>query len=79
MFTGIIESLGVVKNVRKENENLHITVECNFTDELKIDQSVAHNGVCLTIVNINENEYTVTAIKKRLINLILNMLKFAIC
>ncbi|MBP9599874.1 MAG: riboflavin synthase [Lutibacter sp.] len=64
MFTGIIESLGVVKNVRKENENLHITVECNFTDELKIDQSVAHNGVCLTIVNINENEYTVTAIKE---------------
>ena len=57
MFTGIIESLGVVKNVRKENENLHITVECNFTDELKIDQSVAHNGVCLTIVNINENEF----------------------
>lgn len=64
MFTGIIESLGVVKNLVKENENLHITIESNFTSELKIDQSVAHNGVCLTIVAINGNEYTVTAIKE---------------
>ena len=64
MFTGIIESLGIVKNVVKENENLHITVECDFTNELKIDQSVAHNGVCLTIVDIKNKEYTVTAIKE---------------
>ena len=64
MFTGIIESLGIVKNVVKENENLHITIESNFTSELKIDQSVAHNGVCLTIVAINGKEYTVTAIKE---------------
>ena len=66
MFTGIIESLGVVKNIIKEGENLNITVESDFTSELKIDQSIAHNGVCLTIVNINNNEYTVTAIKETL-------------
>ncbi len=64
MFTGIIESLGIVKNIVKEGENLHITIESNFTNELKIDQSVAHNGVCLTIVNIKDKEYTVTAIKE---------------
>ncbi len=66
MFTGIIESLGIVKNIIEEGENFHITIESNFTSELKIDQSVAHNGVCLTIVNINGNEYTVTAIKETL-------------
>ncbi|WP_456462341.1 riboflavin synthase [Lutibacter sp.] len=66
MFTGIIETLGVVKNIINEGENIHITIESNFTSELKIDQSIAHNGVCLTIVNINGNEYTVTAIKETL-------------
>ncbi|MFK5958340.1 MAG: riboflavin synthase [Lutibacter sp.] len=66
MFTGIIESLGVVKNIVKEGENFHITIESDFTSELKIDQSVAHNGVCLTTVNIKDNEYTVTAIKETL-------------
>ncbi|NOR28718.1 MAG: riboflavin synthase [Lutibacter sp.] len=66
MFTGIIESLGIVKNIVQDGENFHITIESNFTSELKVDQSVAHNGVCLTIVNINENEYTVTAIKETL-------------
>ena len=64
MFTGIIESLGVVKNIVKEGDNLHVTIESNFANELKIDQSVAHNGVCLTIVNIKDKEYTVTAIKE---------------
>lgn len=64
MFTGIIESLGIVKNLVKEKDNLHITIESSFTDELKIDQSIAHNGVCLTIVAINGKEYTVTAIKE---------------
>jgi len=64
MFTGIIESLGVVKNIVKEGDNLHVTIESNFTNELKIDQSVAHNGVCLTIVKIKDKEYTVTAIKE---------------
>ncbi len=66
MFTGIIETLGVVKNIINEGENIHITIESNFTSELKIDQSIAHNGVCLTIVSINGNEYTVTAIKETL-------------
>ena len=66
MFTGIIESLGTVKNIVQEGENFHITIESDFTSELKIDQSVAHNGVCLTTVDINKDEYTVTAIKETL-------------
>ncbi len=66
MFTGIIESLGIVKNIVQEGENFHLTIESDFTSELKIDQSVAHNGVCLTTVNIKDNEYTVTAIKETL-------------
>lgn len=66
MFTGIIESVGFVKNLKQEKENLHITIESNFTSELKIDQSIAHDGVCLTIVNIEDKEYTVTAIKETL-------------
>ncbi|WP_372766295.1 riboflavin synthase [Lutibacter sp.] len=66
MFTGIIESVGIVKNLKKEGENLHITIESNFTPELKIDQSIAHNGVCLTIVNLKGKEYKVTAIKETL-------------
>ncbi|NLP57703.1 riboflavin synthase [Lutibacter sp. B1] len=66
MFTGIIESLGTVKNIVKEGENIHITIESDFTSELKVDQSIAHDGVCLTIVNINNKEYTVTAIKETL-------------
>ncbi|PKP09604.1 MAG: riboflavin synthase [Bacteroidetes bacterium HGW-Bacteroidetes-3] len=66
MFTGIIESVGFVKNLKQEGENLHITIESKFTHELKIDQSIAHNGVCLTIVNIKNKEYTVTAIKETL-------------
>ena len=66
MFTGIIEELGVVKQLDQELDNLHITVKSNFTQELQIDQSVAHNGVCLTVVAINNNEYKVTAIKESL-------------
>ena len=66
MFTGIIETLGTVKNVVKEQENVHLTIESAITAELKVDQSVAHNGVCLTVVDINNNEYTVTAIKETL-------------
>jgi riboflavin synthase len=66
MFTGIIEELGVVKQLNKRLDNLEITIETNFTPELKIDQSVAHNGVCLTVVDISENKYTVTAIKETL-------------
>jgi riboflavin synthase len=66
MFTGIIESIGKVVALKKEQENLHLTVSCDFTSELKIDQSVAHNGVCLTVVNIHNNNYTVTAIAETL-------------
>ncbi len=64
MFTGIIESLGEVKQIVKEKDNLHITVTSNFTNELKVDQSVAHNGICLTVVAIDNDAYTVTAIKE---------------
>ncbi len=66
MFTGIIESLGKIKNIEKEGDNFHITINCPFTSELKIDQSVAHNGICLTVVAIDGNDYTVTAIKETL-------------
>ena len=64
MFTGIIESLGIIKDIQKENENLHITISSSITNELKIDQSVAHNGVCLTVIAIENDTYTVTAIKE---------------
>lgn len=64
MFTGIIESLGTVKEVRKENDNLHLTITSSITNELKIDQSVSHNGVCLTVVALSEDTYTVTAIRE---------------
>ena len=66
MFSGIVEEPAVVTGLRKEEENLHITMRCSFTNELKIDQSVAHNGVCLTVVDIKGDEYTVTAIKETL-------------
>ena len=64
MFTGIIETLGIIKDLKKDNNNLNITVFSCITHELKIDQSVAHNGVCLTVIAINNGEYTVTAIKE---------------
>jgi len=66
MFTGIIETLGVIKDLKKDNDNLHITISSTITSELKIDQSVAHNGVCLTVVQIQNDEYVVTAIKETL-------------
>ncbi len=66
MFTGIIEQLGEVKEITKEGENIHFTLSADFTEELKIDQSVAHNGCCLTVVAINKNQYTVTAIQETL-------------
>ena len=64
MFTGIIETIGSVKEIVKENDNLHLHIESSLTPELKIDQSVAHNGICLTVVAIKNNTYTVTAIKE---------------
>ncbi|MFV0304983.1 MAG: riboflavin synthase [Moheibacter sp.] len=66
MFTGIIENIGQVKKVEKENTNIHFWIESDFTHELKIDQSIAHNGVCLTVVEINSNLYKVTAIDETL-------------
>ncbi len=66
MFTGIIEELGVVTALEKNQENLNISIKANLASELKIDQSVAHNGVCLTVVDISNGEYTVTAIQETL-------------
>ena len=66
MFSGIIEEAAQVVALKKDQENLHITMSCSFTNELKIDQSVAHNGVCLTVVAIKDDTYTVTAIKETL-------------
>jgi riboflavin synthase len=64
MFTGIIETLGEIKALQKDGGNVHVTIASSITQELKIDQSVAHNGVCLTVIAINGNEYTVTAIQE---------------
>jgi riboflavin synthase len=64
MFTGIIEEVGEVVMLKQDKENMHITVKSNFCSELRIDQSLAHNGVCLTVVDLNENNYTVTAIQE---------------
>lgn len=66
MFTGIIEKLGEITKIEAENTNVHFTVKSSFTNELKIDQSVAHNGCCLTVVEINGEEYVVTAIEESL-------------
>ncbi|MFZ9028555.1 MAG: riboflavin synthase [Crocinitomicaceae bacterium] len=67
MFTGIVEDIGIVEKIEKENENVHFTLSCSFTNELKIDQSVAHNGCCLTVVSIDGDQYTVTAIQETMI------------
>ena len=66
MFTGIIEDLGVVESLKREATNLHLTIQSRLALELKIDQSVSHNGVCLTVVKRNAGSYTVTAIKETL-------------
>ena len=67
MFTGIVEEAAPVVGMENEKENLHITMECSFVDELKIDQSISHNGVCLTVVKKTDKTYTVTAIQETLI------------
>lgn len=64
MFSGIVESMGRLVSVEKKQENYDFTFSCPFTSELKIDQSVAHNGVCLTVVRVNDSEYTVTAMRE---------------
>ncbi|MCF0182989.1 MAG: riboflavin synthase [Bacteroidaceae bacterium] len=66
MFSGIIEETAVVTGIRHEGTNVHFTMRCSFTGELSIDQSVAHNGVCLTVVSISGDEYVVTAMKETL-------------
>ena len=66
MFSGIVEATATVVDIRKEQDNVHFTLECPFAQELHIDQSVAHNGVCLTVVSQNGNRYTVTAIQETL-------------
>lgn len=75
MFSGIVEEAAKVVKLEKDKENLHITVGCSFADQLKIDQSVAHNGVCLTVVDLKEGEYTVTAILETLQKSNLGLLK----
>lgn len=64
MFSGIVEECAKVVGIVREQENLHLTLKCSFVDELKIDQSVSHNGVCLTVVSIQDGTYTVTAMKE---------------
>ena len=66
MFSGIVEGMARVVAIEKDQENIHFTLECPFTSELKIDQSVAHNGVCLTVVKIEGNTYVVTAMLETL-------------
>lgn len=66
MFSGIVEEMATVVGIEQELDNLHFTLTCSFVNELKIDQSVAHNGVCLTVVKIQDNTYTVTAMKETL-------------
>lgn len=67
MFTGIIKELGVVQKIEKEGSNVHVTIEAEMTKELKVDESIAHNGVCLTVVAIDKNQYTVTAIEETML------------
>ena len=75
MFSGIIEEAAPVVRIEKDNENIHITMKCSFTKGLKIDQSISHNGVCLTVVKKKGDEYTVTAIRETLEKSNLGMLK----
>lgn len=66
MFSGIVETTATIVAIEREQDNLHFTLRCPFTNELKIDQSVAHNGVCLTVVHIKDDTYTVTAMRETL-------------
>lgn len=75
MFTGIIETIGEVIGLKSEQNNLHLQIKSNITNQLKIDQSVAHNGVCLTVVNIENDVYTVTAVEETLRKTNLSSLK----
>ncbi|MFI3286797.1 MAG: riboflavin synthase [Rikenellaceae bacterium] len=75
MFSGIVESVAKVVAIRCEQQNKHFTLECSFCNELKIDQSIAHNGVCLTVVELEDNTYTVTAMQETLLKSNLGLLE----
>ena len=77
MFSGIVEEFGTVVAIEKDQENVHFTLTCSFADELKVDQSLSHNGVCLTVVEVNKQEkkYKVTAIKETLMKSNLGLLE----
>ena len=75
MFTGIIENIGVIDSIRKNKSNIDFTIISSMSEDLKIDQSISHNGVCLTVVEINKNKYTVTAIQETLNKTNLGLLK----
>ncbi|MBN1116747.1 MAG: riboflavin synthase [Bacteroidales bacterium] len=75
MFTGIVEEAAEVVSIVKDKENVHFTLTCSFVNDLKIDQSISHNGVCLTVVNKEDNNYTVTAIQETLLKSNLSRLK----
>src|SRR5690554_364262 len=77
MFSGIVEEYGIVTAIQKDKENVHFTLTCSFADELKVDQSLSHNGVCLTVVEVNKSAetYKVTAIKETLIKSNLGLLE----
>ena len=75
MFSGIVEETAIVVGIEHELENIHLTLTCSFVSELKIDQSVAHNGVCLTVVRLKDDTYTVTAMKETLDKSNLGLLK----
>lgn len=75
MFSGIVEEFATIVAIEKDRENIDFSLKCSFTDELKIDQSVAHNGVCLTVVKIDGDIYTVTAMKETLERSNLGLLK----
>ncbi len=75
MFSGIVEECATLVAMSREQENVHFTFKCSFVNELKIDQSVSHNGVCLTVVNLTDDTYTVTAMKETLLRSNLNLLE----
>jgi len=68
MFSGIVEETARVVSIEQEQDNLHVTMTCSFVNELKIDQSVSHNGICMTVVRKTDQTYTVTAIRETLLN-----------
>jgi len=75
MFSGIVEGMGTIVTIEKERENVHLTLSCDFVSDLKIDQSVSHNGVCLTVVKKTNSDYTVTAIQETLLKSNLGLVK----